>query len=72
MSSTLSRTVQMERRAITVSIAGGKGGCWKTATAAHFAQWLGLKGFRVLVADIDPQAHLSMYFGYHPEAKHDG
>lgn len=53
--------------AITISIAGGKGGCWKTATAAHFAQWLGLKGFRVLVADIDPQAHLSMYFGYHPE-----
>lgn len=52
---------------IILSIPGGKGGCWKTSTSAHFGQWLSLKGYRVLVVDIDPQAHLSMYFGYHPE-----
>lgn len=53
--------------AVTLAITGGKGGCYKTSTAAHFAQWLSLQGYRVLVLDIDPQAHLSMYFGYHPE-----
>lgn len=52
---------------VVLSIPGGKGGCWKTATAAHLAQWLSLKGYRVLGIDIDPQAHFSMYFGYHPE-----
>jgi chromosome partitioning protein len=54
-------------QAITISIPGGKGGSWKTATTAHFAQWLSLQGYRVLAIDIDAQAHLSMYFGYHPE-----
>jgi chromosome partitioning protein len=53
--------------AITVSVPGGKGGSWKTATTAHFAQWLSLKGYRILLVDIDPQAHASMYFGFHPE-----
>jgi len=53
--------------AIKIAVAGGKGGCFKTSTVVHFAQWLSLKGFRVLITDIDPQAHASMYFGYHPE-----
>lgn len=53
--------------AITLAITGGKGGCYKTSTTVTFAQWLSLQGFRVLVIDIDPQSHLSMYFGYHPE-----
>lgn len=58
---------QMETYPLVVSIPGGKGGCWKTSTAVHFSQWLSLRGFRVLFVDIDPQAHGSMYFGYHPE-----
>ena len=53
--------------AVVLAMPGGKGGCWKTSSAAHFAQWLSLKGYRVWCIDIDPQAHLSMYFGYHPE-----
>lgn len=53
--------------AVVLAMPGGKGGCWKTSTAAHFAQWLSLKGYRVWCIDIDPQSHLSMYFGYHPE-----
>lgn len=53
--------------AVIMAITGGKGGCYKTSTAVNFAQWCSLQGYRVLVIDIDPQAHLSMYFGYHPE-----
>ncbi len=56
-----------DTNSIVVSVPGGKGGCWKTSTAVHFAQWCSLQGFRVLFIDIDPQAHGSMYFGYHPE-----
>jgi len=56
---------------IVLSIPGGKGGCFKTSTAVHLAQWLSLKGYRVLFVDIDPQAHGSMYFGYHPELNTD-
>lgn len=52
---------------VTLAIAGGKGGCYKTSTAVNLAQWLSLWGYRVLAIDIDPQSHLSMYFGYHPE-----
>lgn len=52
---------------VVISVPGGKGGCYKTSVVAHIAQWLSMRGYRVLVIDIDPQAHLSMYFGYHPE-----
>lgn len=59
---------QIEKlNAITLAIPGGKGGCYKTSTAVNFAQWCSLKGYRVLLIDIDPQSHASMYFGYHPE-----
>ncbi|MCY9805510.1 AAA family ATPase [Vibrio scophthalmi] len=57
----------METSSIVISVPGGKGGCWKTSTAVHLSQWLSLAGYRVLFVDIDPQAHGSMYFGYHPE-----
>lgn len=52
---------------IVVAIPGGKGGCYKTSTVVHLSQWLSLKGYRVLVIDLDSQAHAGMYFGYHPE-----
>ena len=53
--------------AVVVSIDGNKGGCYKTATNVHLAQWLSLSGYRVLLIDIDQQAHASMYFGYIPD-----
>ena len=56
-----------DSESVTLAIPGGKGGCYKTSTAVNFSQWCSLQGYRVLVIDIDPQAHLSMYFGYHPE-----
>jgi chromosome partitioning protein len=44
-----------------------KGGSGKTTTAAHLAQFLALKGFRVLAVDLDPQASLTALHGYQPE-----
>ncbi|WP_117196098.1 plasmid partitioning protein RepA [Rhizobium terrae] len=44
-----------------------KGGSGKTTTAAHLAQYLALRGYRVLAIDLDPQASLSALFGTQPE-----
>ncbi|WP_423339262.1 plasmid partitioning protein RepA [Rhizobium sp. HT1-10] len=44
-----------------------KGGSGKTTTAAHLAQYLALKGYRVLAVDLDPQASLTALHGYQPE-----
>ena len=44
-----------------------KGGSGKTTTAAHLAQYLAFRGYRVLALDIDPQASLSALFGHQPE-----
>ena len=44
-----------------------KGGSGKTTTAAHMAQYLALRGYRVLAIDLDPQASLSTLFGVQPE-----
>jgi chromosome partitioning protein len=50
-----------------LAVANFKGGSGKTTTAAHLSQYLALKGYRVLVLDLDPQASLSALFGYQPE-----
>jgi chromosome partitioning protein len=44
-----------------------KGGSGKTTTAAHLAQSLVLRGYRVLAIDLDPQASLSTLLGVRPE-----
>jgi chromosome partitioning protein len=44
-----------------------KGGSGKTTTSAHLAQYLALRGYRVLAIDLDPQASLSALFGALPE-----
>jgi chromosome partitioning protein len=44
-----------------------KGGSAKTTTSAHLAQYLALRGYRVLAIDLDPQASLSALFGHQPE-----
>ena len=51
----------------TIAITNFKGGSGKTTTAAHLAQYLALRGYRVLAIDLDPQASLSALFGYQPE-----
>lgn len=50
-----------------VSVMNFKGGSGKTTTAAHLAQYLALRGYRVLAIDLDPQASLSALFGNQPE-----
>ena len=44
-----------------------KGGSGKTTTSTHLAQYLALRGYRVLAVDLDPQASLSALFGSQPE-----
>ena len=50
-----------------ISVMNFKGGSGKTTTAAHLAQFLALRGYRVLAIDLDPQASLSTLFGHQPE-----
>ena len=51
----------------TVAVISQKGGSGKTTTSAHLAQYLVLRGYRVLAIDLDPQASLSALHGYQPE-----
>ena len=50
-----------------ISVVNFKGGSGKTTTAAHLAQSLVLRGYRVLGIDLDPQASFSVLHGVQPE-----
>jgi len=50
-----------------IAVMNFKGGSAKTTTSAHLAQYLALRGHRVLAIDLDPQASLSALFGHQPE-----
>lgn len=50
-----------------IAVMNFKGGSAKTTTSAHMAQYLALRGYRVLAIDLDPQASLSALFGHQPE-----
>jgi chromosome partitioning protein len=50
-----------------IAVTNFKGGSGKTTTSAHLAQYLALRGYRVLAVDLDPQASLSALFGALPE-----
>lgn len=58
-------------RPMVVGIANFKGGVGKTSTAIHLGQYLALRGYRVLMVDLDAQASLTNLFGLIPDSEVD-
>jgi chromosome partitioning protein len=50
-----------------IAIVNQKGGCGKTTTTVNLAGCLAADGARVLVVDVDPQAHATLALGVDPE-----
>lgn len=51
----------------TIAVVNQKGGCGKTTTTVNLAGALADDGARVLVVDLDPQAHATLALGVDPE-----
>jgi len=58
---------QNDEKLQVIAVVNFKGGSGKTTSSAHLAQYLALKGYRVLAIDLDPQASLTTLFGIQPE-----
>jgi chromosome partitioning protein len=54
---------------IVLALANFKGGVAKTTSSVHLAQYLCLKGYRVLLIDLDAQASLTQLFGILPHSE---
>lgn len=55
------------KRSCVLAIANFKGGAAKSSTAVHLAQHLAMRGFRVLLVDLDSQATATSTFGFQPD-----
>ncbi len=49
-----------------IVVANRKGGCGKTTTVVNLSHALALKGKKILVVDLDPQAHSTLSLGVNP------
>lgn len=54
--------------AVVVAVQNFKGGVGKSTITKHFADYLALNGYRVLVIDCDPQASTTTMFDIQPES----
>ena len=57
-----------EEDAVVVAVQNFKGGVGKSTITKHFADFLALHGYRVLVIDCDPQASTTTMFDIQPES----
>lgn len=55
-------------RGIRIAVANLKGGASKSTTVFHYGTRLAMKGYRVLLVDLDGQATLTRMCGFHPHA----
>ncbi|HIJ72374.1 MAG TPA: AAA family ATPase [Planctomycetes bacterium] len=51
----------------TIAVLNQKGGVGKTTTVANTAAALAMRGLKVMVVDMDPQAHLTIHLGENPK-----
>jgi chromosome partitioning protein len=56
----------------TIAVLNQKGGVGKTTTTANTAAALAALGQKVIVMDLDPQAHLTIHLGVEPQSVHPG
>ncbi len=56
----------------TIAVLNQKGGVGKTTTVANTAAALAAMGLKVVVVDLDPQAHLTIHLGLEPETIESG
>lgn len=52
---------------VIIGVQNFKGGSGKSTTAKHFADYLALRGYRVLVVDCDSQGSLTGLYGWTPD-----
>jgi chromosome partitioning protein len=60
---------QPGERLATIVFTNFKGGSAKTTSSVHFAQYLALAGYRVLLVDLDSQGSSTAQFGLDPSAE---